>query len=73
LNPNLHNGLFLVTESTLPVLDSEALANDVIARLERDLAMANPNRAHLSYLPESFYRSRRDNPFTVLLRVLKAF
>jgi hypothetical protein len=68
--PENHRGLFLVTGSSLPVLDPETLANDVIARLERDLVRANPNRAHVSYLPESFFESRRDTPLAVLRRIL---
>jgi len=65
-----NHGLFLVTESSLPILDSHTLANDVIARLERDLVRANPNRARVTYLPASFFESRRDTPIRVIRRVL---
>ena len=70
MNSHSQHGLFLVSAFTVPQQQSQSLANDVIARLERDLVRANPNRARVTYLPASFFESRRDTPIAILRRVL---
>jgi len=70
LNSSTQHGPFLVT--TLPALDTQALANDIVARIERDFARATPNRSSATYVPISFFEPRRDTPAIVLRRVLKS-
>ena len=72
MNSHSHHGLFLVSETTIPVLDSQALANDIVARIEREFALANPSRTRDTYLPTAFFVPQRETPIVVLRRVLKS-
>ena len=66
------HGLFLVTGNPLPMLNTQALANDIVARIERDFARATPNRSSATYVPISYFEPRPDTPVVVLRRVLKS-
>jgi len=72
LNPQDQHGLFLVTDPSLRALNTQALANDIVARIERDFARANLNRSSATYLPISYFEPRPDTPIVVLRRVLKS-
>jgi len=61
-------GLHLIA----PYRDTQALANDIVARIERDFARVTPNRSSATYVPISFFEPRRDTPAIVLRRVLKS-
>jgi hypothetical protein len=65
-------GLHLVTDASLRVLNTQALANDIVARIERDFAKANLNRSSTTYVPISYFEPRPDTPVVVLRRVLKS-
>jgi len=68
---NTH-GLFLVTESTIPTLDTQALANDIVARIEREFSLANTYGPRLADLPITLFQPGRETPIVVLRRVLKS-
>jgi hypothetical protein len=72
LTSQSQHGLFLVTKSNFPVLDTQALANNIVARIERDFARANLNRSSATYVPINFFEPRQDTPTVVLRRVLKS-
>ena len=58
MNSPSRHGLFLVSETTIPVLDSQALAN--------------PSRNRDTYIPAAFFVPQRETPVVVLRRVLKS-
>ena len=66
------HGLYLVCTPTVPVRDTQALANQIVARIQRDFAHTNPNRPHLTYLPASFFEPRRETPMVILRRILSS-
>ena len=68
---NTH-GLYLVCTPTVPARDTQALANQIVARIQRDFAHANPKRPHLTYLPASFFEPRRDTPMVILRRIFSS-
>jgi hypothetical protein len=57
--------LFVVNPGTASERDTQALANEIVARIERDFARTN--RLHLA---TRFIERRRDTPLAVLRRVL---
>jgi len=73
LNSHSHHGIFLVSETSVPVLDSQALANDIVARIEREFALADHSRTRGAYLPTAFFVPQRETPIVVLRRVIKSF
>ncbi len=62
------HGLFLV--DTVPQRDTQALANQIVARIERDFALEAAHGPRIVGLPVRFYERRRDTPIAVLRRVL---
>jgi len=66
------NGLFLVSESTVPVLDTQALANEIVARIEREFSLSHATRLRIAQQPIDLYQPGRETPVTVLRRVFRS-
>jgi hypothetical protein len=72
MNQSTNHGLFLVDSFNIPLLDSQAIADQIVARIESEYAHTNPHFAHITHLPVSLFEPRRDTPVTVLRRVIRS-
>jgi hypothetical protein len=65
-------GLHLIDATNAPYRNTQALANDIVARIERDFAKASLSRSSGTYVPISYFEPRPDTPVVVLRRVVKS-